>query len=227
LPAQIRIHKLFCPVRSDIQLLKAFVIDISAVFFTSASISLYLCAADKKQRFIAFNESSINENQSVMKSTVAIYPTHREAFTAINLLENEQYPLERVSVIGNVEIIEDHLKVKFRNTYENLPLIIGSILGVILGMLMGKGILYIPGLPQLYHAGLVIGTLAGFGMGTFIGGVVTLIVTARAKSRRFLDHQKHLSEGKFLVVVEGTLSEIEKAERILHTEGTHLKFNAH
>jgi hypothetical protein len=36
-------------------------------------------------------------------------------------------------------------------------------------------------------------------------------------------YEQHIVEGKFLVIINGTLEEIEKAEHILHTEGTHLE----
>lgn len=160
-----------------------------------------------------------------MKTTVAVCQTHREALQAINKLDDEHYPLEKVSVVGKTEIIEDHLQVKFRYSYENVPLIIGAIVGPFIGLFTGLGYYIIPGLEQLYKTGPLIGTLAGFGLGTFIGGLITLLATARAKNRRFLAYKKHLREGKFLVVVEGTLNEIEQAEKILHTEGTHLNFN--
>jgi hypothetical protein len=160
-----------------------------------------------------------------MKTTVAVCQTHREALNAINKLDEEHYPLEKVSVVGKTEIIEDHLQVKMRYSYENVPLIIGTIAGPVIGIMTGLGAFAIPGLEALFHQGIVIGGLAGLGLGTFIGGMITLLLTARARNKRFLAYQKHLKEGKFLVVVEGTLNEIEKAERILHTEGTHLGFN--
>ena len=35
-------------------------------------------------------------------------------------------------------------------------------------------------------------------------------------------YEEHIKEGRFLVIVKGPLEEIEQAEHILHTEGTHL-----
>lgn len=160
-----------------------------------------------------------------MKTTVAVCQTHREALNAINRLDEEHYPLEKVSVVGKTEIIEDHLQVKFRRTFENVPFITGIIAGPVFGAFVGMGVLFIPGLDAIYGQGFLIGAMAGLGIGTFLGGMITLLATARAQSKRFLAYRKQLREGKFLVVVEGTLNEIEKAERILHTEGTHLQFN--
>jgi hypothetical protein len=36
-------------------------------------------------------------------------------------------------------------------------------------------------------------------------------------------YEEHINEGKFLLIVHGEVEEIEKAELILHTEGTHLE----
>lgn len=159
-----------------------------------------------------------------MKTTVAVYPTHEQALSAISKLGEVNYPLERVSLVGKTEIIEDNIKVKITQPLENLPLIIGAIAGPILGILTGIGVFALPG-EAFYKTGIIIGGLGGLGIGTFIGGIFSLFITFRAKQRKKLAYRKHLIEGKYLVMVDGSMNDIHAAEKILHTEGTHLDFN--
>jgi len=43
------------------------------------------------------------------------------------------------------------------------------------------------------------------------------------KDNKVVKFKKHIEGNKYLVIVNGSLREIEEAENILHTEGTHLK----
>ena len=54
----------------------------------------------------------------------------------------------------------------------------------------------------------------------------SLFSTIGFKKEEVVKYEQHIKEGKFLVIVRGTLQEIEKAEHILHTEGTHLEIDS-
>lgn len=157
-----------------------------------------------------------------MKSKVAIYESHEKTIDAIKVLNKEKFPMKQVSLIGSAEIIDDHLHVRSLDTVKNAPLLVGAGAGIITGLLSGLGVFSIPGFGFLYGAGAVVGAVAGFDFGLIAGGFVTVLAMLGIKKESVVRYKEHLKEGRFMVVVNGSLKEIEKAEHILHTEGTHL-----
>lgn len=159
-----------------------------------------------------------------MKSKIAIYDTHEKAVEAIKVLNGENFPMSNVSLLGSAEIIEDHIHVKSMEGIKKAPAIIGMGAGTVIGLLSGIGIFTIPGFGFLYGAGALVGAFAGFDLGIVTGGLVSFFSFIGIKEDNVVKCEEHLKQGKFIVVVNGTLEEIEKAEHILHTEGTHLEF---
>ncbi|RYM36089.1 hypothetical protein ERX46_03585 [Brumimicrobium glaciale] len=158
-----------------------------------------------------------------MKTHVAIYDSHEKAINATKVLNSKNFPMEHVSILGKAEITDDHIHIKQLDTTKNAPALIGSGAGVVIGLLTGIGIFTIPGFGFLYGAGALVGAFGGFEVGLVTGGIATLLATIGIKKDSVVKLHEHLNEGKFLVVVKGPLKEVEKAEHILHTEGTHLE----
>lgn len=159
-----------------------------------------------------------------MESKIAVYDTHEKAINAVKVLNEHDFPMDRVSLLGKAEIAEDNIHVKSLDTLKETPAIVGMGAGTILGLLSGIGVLTIPGFGFLYGAGALIGAIAGLDIGIIAGGLITLLTFIGIKKDSVVKVNEHLKTGKFIVVVKGTLSEIERAEHILHTEGTHLEF---
>lgn len=159
-----------------------------------------------------------------MKSKIAIYDTHDKAVEAIKVLNSQNFPMSNVSLLGTAEIIEDHIHVKSMEGIKKAPAIIGMGAGTVIGLLSGIGVFTIPGFGFLYGAGALVGAFAGFDLGIVTGGLVSFFSFIGIKEDNVVKCEEHLKQGKFIVVVNGTLEEIEKAEHILHTEGTHLEF---
>lgn len=159
-----------------------------------------------------------------MKSRVAVYDTHEKAINAIKVLNDKHFPMEHISLIGKAEITDDHIHIKSLETVKNAPVLIGSGAGLIIGLLSGIGVFTVPGFGFLYGAGALIGAIGGFDLGLVTGGIGTLLATIGIKKDRVVKCHEHMNEGKFLVIVNGSEKEIEKAEHILHTEGSHLQF---
>ncbi|MFA7274575.1 MAG: hypothetical protein WC044_11950 [Crocinitomicaceae bacterium] len=101
---------------------------------------------------------------------------------------------------------------------------IGSGAGLVLGLLAGLSVLAIPGFGFLYGAGAVVGAFAGFDIGMITGGIGTLLATAGLKEDVVDRLTAHLEEGYYLILVKGSLEEVKRAEKLLHTEGTHLDY---
>lgn len=159
-----------------------------------------------------------------MKSKIAIYNTHDEAVEAVKVLNDQDFPMNNVSLLGTAEVIEDHIHVRSMDTIKKAPAIIGMGAGTLIGLLSGIGIFTIPGFGFLYGAGALVGAIAGFDLGIVTGGFISFLSYIGIKEDSVVKCQEHLKEGKFMIVVTGSLDEIEEAEHILHTDGTHLEF---
>lgn len=159
-----------------------------------------------------------------MKSKIAIYNTHDEAVDAVKVLNDQDFPMRNVSLLGTAEVVEDHIHVRSMDRIKKAPAVIGMGAGTVIGLLSGIGIFTIPGFGFLYGAGALVGAIAGLDLGIVTGGLISFLTFIGIKEDNIVRCQEHLKEGKFMVIVNGTMEEIEKAEHILHTEGTHLEF---
>ena len=158
-----------------------------------------------------------------MKSKIAIYNTHDEAVEAVKVLNDQNFPMNNVSLLGTAEVIEDHIHVRSMDTVKKVPAIIGMGAGTVIGLLSGIGIFTIPGFGFLYGAGALVGAIAGFDIGIVTGGLISFFSYIGIKEDSVVKCHEHLKEGKFMIIVNGSLEEIEEAEHILHTDGTHLE----
>lgn len=160
---------------------------------------------------------------TVMKSKIAIYETHKEAVDAVKMLYDHGFPMKNVSLIGTAEIIDDHIHVRTSDVMQKTPAVIGMGAGTVVGLLSGIGVFAIPGFGFLYGAGALVGAIAGFDLGFVAGGIISILSFLGIKEDEVVKYEEHLKEGKFMVALNGSEEEIEKAEHILHTEGTHLE----
>lgn len=158
-----------------------------------------------------------------MTSKIALYKSHHDAVNALKILNDHGFPMKQVSLLGKADIIEDHLHIKSFENIKNTPVFIGVGAGTIIGLLTGLGTFAIPGFGIFYGAGAIIGALAGFDIGLVTGGIGSLLATIGIKKDQIVKIEKHIHEGKFFVVANGSPEEIEKAEHILHTNRTHLE----
>ena len=158
-----------------------------------------------------------------MESQIAIYDTHEKAVNAIKLLSHQDFPMEHVSLLGRAEVIEDHIHIQSLDTIKKAPALVGMGAGTLIGLLSGIGVFAIPGFGFLYGAGALIGIIAGLDLGLIAGGFISLLTFTGIKEEEVVKCQEHLKEGKFMVIVKGAKAEIEKAKRILHTEGNHIE----
>jgi uncharacterized membrane protein len=160
-----------------------------------------------------------------MRAKVAIYETHEKALEAVKVLKESNFPVNKISIIGKALIVDNNMYLKSIEPLKNLPVAIGTVAGVVAGILTGIGVFAIPGFGFLYGAGAIIGAAGGLDLGIISSGLIAVLVHLGVKESDVLKYEEHIHAGRFLVVAHGTPKEIEKAEHILHTEGTHLQLN--
>lgn len=160
-----------------------------------------------------------------MKSSVAVYNSHDDAIHALTSLKINKFPLEKVSIIGQAEIIDDKIHLRSNKPLIATPLAAGTTVGIVLGLLTGIGIFAIPGFGMLFGAGALIGALAGFEVGAIAGGATSFFLSLGIKTDYVAKYEEHLRNGKFLIFINGTKEEIDSAKDIL--EHQYLDFNVY
>lgn len=161
------------------------------------------------------------EAKEVKTANVAVYNSHERAVNALKQLDEHGISLKHVSLIGKAEITDDHIHIKDMDKRTNMPAVIGAGAGLIVGILTGLGVFAIPGFGFLYGAGAVIGAIGGFDIGLAGGGIISLFEKLGIKEDQVVEYEEHLKEGKFIVVIQGSESEVQAARHILHTDGSH------
>jgi len=162
-----------------------------------------------------------------MKTIVGIYETHEIAIGAIQQLKAGGYPVHQISILGQGELKDGEARVKSVSSIVVKELGIGAALGSILGVLTGVGIFAIPGMEFLFGAGALFGIFTGFEAGLLAGGLAGILTSIGIDLAGAARYEKHLGDGKFMVIVQGDTKEIEFAKQILESHGYHVELNKH
>jgi len=163
-----------------------------------------------------------------MKTIVGVYESHDKAVSALHKLHKSGLDSTHLSILAKADLTNNHIHVKANNTLEKVEVSIGAVAGAILGILPGVGILFIPGFGFLFGAGALLGAVVGGYVGAMTGGTVALFTTLTGIDQSIaLRYEKHLNEGKFLVLVQGNEDQIKHAQDILHTLDLHVELDAH
>lgn len=178
----------------------------------------------------------------LQQRAIGIFPSYEATEIAMHELKNSGFLMDQVSVIGRD--IHSHTQVTGVNTSSRLVdagnlhtdeneaeetakkgAIAGSTLGGLTGLLVGLGTLAIPGVGPVMLAGAaataiataIAGGVIGGAAGSLVGGLVGLgIPEDRAQV-----YSDRVSQGDYLVMVEGSDSDINLAESILSKHGIH------
>ena len=155
------------------------------------------------------------------KSTVAVYESNSKALSAVKHLVAHGIPAEGLSVVGKGQLIEDHIHFIPVKKAKTITPYIGLGIGAVLGLVVGLGLVEIPGFAKFFEAGGMVGMLGGTVFGAIVGGVISIIFSLIVKRDDLVLMQKHIENGKYMLVVKGTLEDIEKSKKLLHTENIH------
>jgi hypothetical protein len=177
-----------------------------------------------------------------MKATIGVYDNHDKALAAVQELKAAGFPESQISVLGHAKG-EHHPEDPGENeegegldsddAYKKPMQVaatgvgISVVLGPVLGALAGVGLLAIPGLGILVGAGALAGAIAGLDVGLIGGGIITALAIARVNKHHEDLYQEHLQEGRFLVVAQGSDTEIAHAHDILHSHDEHIHLDKH
>ena len=161
------------------------------------------------------------------KRAVGVFPSRRDAEQALSQLRKSGFSMESVSILAQNIDQGDQIagaEVRDRGDTEaqegaGIGAVTGTVLGGFGGLLVGLEALVIPGVGPFLAAGTIATTLAGAGMGAAGGAIVGALTGAGIPEEDAQAYNKEVSQGKYLVILEGYQDSIERADSILKQHG--------
>ncbi len=170
------------------------------------------------------------------KRAVGVFSSHAEAETALRELRDQGFLMNQVSIIakdtnslneesdqiGKVHV-QDLNEANQANKGAKTGAAAGGAVGSITGLLIGLGTLAIPGIGPIMLAGAtataIATTLAGSAIGAVSGSLAGGLVGLGIPEEQAQVYHDRVVSGSYLVIVDGTESEILRAEEILKHKG--------
>ncbi|MBD2434701.1 MULTISPECIES: general stress protein [Fischerella] len=166
------------------------------------------------------------------KRAVGTFPNRQTAEEALSRLRDSGFLMDRVSVLAkdidrNEQIagatVKDKSDMSDRGDNEaqegaGIGAVTGTALGGIGGLLVGLEALIIPGVGPFLAAGTIATTLAGAGIGAAAGGLVGALTGLGIPEEEARAYGQRVSQGEFLVIVDGSEDEINRAGSILRNQ---------
>jgi len=166
----------------------------------------------------------------VHKRGVGVFSNRRDVEKALHELKNTGFDMDRVSVITQDGDKDDIAGADVRDRVGDksdegakVGAATGGALGGLTGLLVGLGTLAIPGIGPIMLAGAaattLATTLAGAGIGAVAGSLLGALVGLGIPEERARVYDERVKRGHYLVIVDGTDTEIATAEAILTRQG--------
>lgn len=170
---------------------------------------------------------------------VGVFADYQTTENALRELQGIGYRMDDISIMGqdsehlnqsgqtgNTQVQD--LKANDGNHADDgakTGVVSGGAVGGLTGLLVGLGTLAIPGVGPIMLAGAaataIASTVAGGAIGAAAGGLVGALVGLGIPEDRAKVYNEHLSQGKYLVIVDGTENDIARAEPILKRQNIH------
>ena len=154
---------------------------------------------------------------------VGTFATREDAEYALRELQDAGFNMDKISVIAKNPQPSDSLggaEVKSASDRTQGGAAVGATAGAatggLLGLIGGLGVIALPGVGVVAELGIVLAnTLLGSGLGAAGGGLVGALIGWGVPEDRAKYYNEMLSQGKYIVLVEGTPAEMSGAEAIL------------
>jgi hypothetical protein len=165
------------------------------------------------------------------RRAIGVFSTRVEAERALDALSDSGFPMDKVSVIArDADRQADIAGVDVQKNVGNKAdegastgAVTGGVVGGGTGLLVGLGTLAIPGIGPILLAGTaataLATTLAGTAIGAAAGSIAGALIGLGIPEERAQVYNDRMVNGGYLVLVDGTDSEIARAETLLRSEG--------
>ncbi len=156
------------------------------------------------------------ENNSV----VAVYGSHTDAEESIKELQKSGYDMKKLSIVGKDYHTEEHV-VGYYNVGDRMANWgkFGAFWGWIWGLLFGSAFLLVPGIGPVMIGGPILSWVIGaLETAAVVGGLSALgagLVGFGIPKDSVLRYETALKADKFLLIVHGTLEEVNRAKAVI------------
>ena len=160
---------------------------------------------------------------SELNAVVAVYSTHVEAEAAIKELQRAGINMSTLSIVGKDSHTDEHV-VGYYNTGDRMKYWgkTGAFWGGFWGLLFGSAFFAIPGMGAVLVAGPLVAWIVGALEGAaLLGGLSAIgagLYSMGIPRDSVIEYETALKTDKFLLMVHGAVSDVEKAKGII--EGT-------
>lgn len=157
---------------------------------------------------------------SEQNAVVAIYDTHAGAEEAVKELQREGIDMRTLSIIGKDSHTDEHA-VGYYNIGDRMKYWgkNGAFWGGFWGLLFGSAFFVIPGIGPILAAGPVVAWIvAGLEGAVVVGGVSAIgagLYSIGIPKDSIVRYELAIKTDKYLVMVHGTASDVEKAKDAL------------
>jgi hypothetical protein len=153
-------------------------------------------------------------------SAVGLFSNHQDAEIAVKELERCGYDMKKLSVVGKDYHSEEHV-VGYYNIGDRMASWgkFGLFWGTVWGFLFGSAFFFIPGIGPVMVGGPLVSWIIGVLETAVVTGGLTAIGGALASigipKDSVIQYETAIKSDKFVLIVHGTLQEVEKAKDIL------------
>lgn len=159
-----------------------------------------------------------------MKRKVGVFNTREDAIEAIRRLKDLGYTSEEISIVSKDEQMKDYVEREHLEEVAGDATATGAVTGGIVGgigaLLIELGLIAIPGIGPWLAVGPVGAALVGALTGGAVGGIVGALVDMGFDKDEAEAYDRHIQEGKILVMVDEHVDRNADIEQIFHPERT-------
>lgn len=125
-----------------------------------------------------------------------------------------------VEILPVKELLHEAAIETVTNSTTNLRrgLMVGNVTGGLTGLLVGVGLLAVPGVGELFLAYVAAYLFSSLGLGTLTGCAVGALVGQGISHRTAKDYAAQALQGNYLLIVNGSESEVFRAEHLLYLQ---------
>jgi uncharacterized membrane protein len=167
----------------------------------------------------AMNTATTTSTQDMVVGT---FDNHAEAEQAVQRLIDAGIPSDHVSILAQGLQVQEKLH-GFITTGDvaRSTAGIGAWTGGLFGLLAGTAFLWVPAFGPLIILGPLAGAALGAVEGGAVGGLLGAVMGKQVEKERIPKIEADLKAGKFVVIVQGPLQEMETARRVMSENNGH------
>lgn len=159
-------------------------------------------------------------NEAPQQRAIGTFSTRQAAEIALIELRDAGFNMDLISAIAKDTPTEEQLELEIESSSPKdgaeTGAIMGATTGGMLGLIGSLGILAIPGVGLATEVAVLLGNaLLGGSFGAAGGSLVGALIGWGLPEERAKHYDELLSQGEYIVLVEGTQAQINEAEAIL------------